>query len=176
MPGPPPVWGARTSLGVPGPVRGARASYVMLCYVVLEPGTQLVVPPGGHKGARTNQHQPGCARAIGVPGQIWCAKVTLGCQGYYRRAKTSLKSKRQFGVPESIWNASASLEYQGKSEVWRPIWDVNASLGCPRLFELPGPIWDAMANVKWVLHQICYQVTCATRCAVHCCCKATGVH
>ena len=83
-----------------------------------------------------------------MPGQIWCARVSLGCQGHYRRAKASLKSQRQFGVPESIWNASSSVEYQGKSEVRRPIWDVNASLGCPRYFELPGPIWDAMAKCE----------------------------
>ena len=27
--------------------------------------------------------------------------------------------------------------------------------------------------MKCMLHQVCYQVTCATRCAVPCCCKAT---
>ena len=91
--------------------------------------------PGRVWGARASlgcQGQSGCARATGVPGQIWRARVSLGCQGHDGRAKASLKSQRQFGVPESIWNASASLEYQGKSEVRRPIWDVNASLGCPR--------------------------------------------
>ena len=105
-------------------------------------------------------------------GQSGGVRASLGCQGQQGRAKASLKCQHQFG-PESVCNASASLEYQGTSEVRRPIWDANTSLGCPRQFEVPGLIWDARANVKCVLHQVCYQVTYATRCVVPRCCKAT---
>ena len=89
------------------------------------------------------QGQSGVPGPIRMPGPVWGVDASLGCQ-------------RQSGMPAQVWGAKVSLKCLGQS-------GANTNLRCHRQCEMPGPIWDARANVKCMLHQVCYQVTCATQ-------------
>ena len=64
------------------------------------------------------------------------------------------KCQGQSGMPEAHWNASASL-------------------GCQRQSGVPEAVSGARAHVRCVLHEVCYRVICATRCAMPCCRNVT---
>ena len=105
------------------------------------------------KGARASL---GCPGQSVVLGQIRGARARLGYQCHSR-------------VPERIRDARISPGCQSQSGLPGAVWDARAN-------QVPRQVWGANANLTRMLHQGCYEVTCAIRFAVHCCCIATGAH